>query len=49
MPVWLDALAHRVRRQADLVAGAAAAAETAHLAMPAAAGKSTKCAESWRR
>ncbi|HNP58996.1 PPE domain-containing protein [uncultured Gordonia sp.] len=37
MPVWLDALAHRVRRQADLVAGAAAAAQTAHLAMPAAA------------
>jgi hypothetical protein len=37
MPVWLDALAHRGRRQADLVAGAAAAAQTAHLAMPAAA------------
>lgn len=37
MPVWLDALAHRGRHQADLVVGAAAAAQTAHLAMPAAA------------
>ncbi|GAA3031601.1 hypothetical protein GCM10010528_11000 [Gordonia defluvii] len=36
VPGWLDALAHRARQQSELVRGAAGAAETARLAMPAA-------------